>query len=190
MTAYRDESAALRSRLEMETARADRAEKKLEAFEKSRTERWDGDVAMFLTRCLLVGVPLAYALFFVAFFGLGVGLLDIFDDTRGLMALFAFFVSPLFVAGPLAAWKLETPSRAGWALGLFTSLFLVAFFPPAALVTLPVLLRGRTRDHVFGALSPRVRVEVPVESDAPAEVSDEEAEAEEVTASRSARAAG
>lgn len=188
MTAYRDESAALRSRLEMQTARAERAERKLEAFERSRADRWDGDVAIFLTRCLLVGVPLVFALFFLAFFGLGVGLLDIFDDTRGLMALFAFFVSPIFVAGPLAAWKLDAPSRTGWAIGLFASLLLLGVFPPAALVTLAVLLRGRTRDHVFGPLQPKVRVEVPAEPETsePAEPVADEA----VTASRSARVAG
>lgn len=188
MTAYRDEAAALRSRLELATARAERAERKLEAFERARSERWDGDVAIFLTRCLLVGVPLLFALFFVAFFGLGVGLLDLFDDTRGLMALFALLVSPLFVVGPLAAWRLETPSRLGWALGLFTSLYLLGAFPPAALLMLAVLLRARTRDHVFGpASSPRVRVELD-EDEAP-EVEPAEVEPGART-SRSARAGG
>lgn len=186
MTAYRDDAAALRHRLEIETARADRAEKKLAHHERARTERWEGDIALFLARCVLLGIPLAYAAFFALFFS-AVALLDLFDDTRGLVAIYAALVSPLLVAGPLTAWKLGAPSRTGWGLALFTSLLLLAVVPPAGLFTLAVTVRGRTRDAVFGPLDPpraRVELEAPGADPAP-----EAAEAEVTSASRSAREA-
>ncbi|MCB9595327.1 MAG: hypothetical protein H6719_21590 [Sandaracinaceae bacterium] len=190
MTAYRDDAAALRHRLEIETARADRAEAKLGRFERGRDVAWGGDIALFVARALLIVVPLGFAAWFLFFFGLVV-VFDAFDDTRGLMALFAVLISPLFVAGPLAAYTTERPSRFGWGLALFTYLFMLAPFPPAALYGLAILLRGRTRDAVFGPLSSQVRVAIEDDGEA-ATAAAPEAEAaddDEVRTSRSARAA-
>jgi len=153
MTAYRDDAAALRHRLDIETRRAERAEAKLERYEMSREHTWNGDIALFIARCLLVATPLVFAAFYVLYFGLGVAMLGIFDDTRVLMAIFAAFTVPLFVAGPAAAYKLGEPSRSGWGLALFSFLYLFLLFTPVGLYGLAVILRGRVRDAVFGPLT-------------------------------------
>lgn len=189
MTAYRDEVGALRHRLEVQTQRADRAEARLAQLETAREARWSGDVALFLSRCLLVLVPLLLAAFFLLYFGAGVVMLDLFDDTRGLVALYALFVSPLFVAGPLAALKTERPTRVGWALALFSNLYLLGVFAPAGLFGLAVFLRGRALDAVFGVKQPRVRV-APEAGEEVDEALEAEALEAEVRTSPTARGAG
>jgi len=190
VTAYRDENAALRHRLEMETRRADVAEAKLARLTESRDGFWEGDIALFIARCLLVAAPLVVGFFLILYFGVGVGLLDIFDDTRGFMAFLSMFTLPLLFAGPVAAWMTGRPSRAGWGLALFTYLYLFALFPPLGLVGLVTLLRPRVRDAVFGPEGPRYRVaeEALDDADAPTDAADE-AEVE-VDASRTAARPG
>jgi len=186
MSAYRDETAALRLKLENETARADEAEAKLARYELGRESRWNGDISLFIARVLLIATPLGFALLFLLYFGVGVAMLGIFDDTRAFVAFVALFVSPLFIAGPFAAWKTETPSRAGWGLALFSFLYLLLVFPPTGLYGLVVFLRGRTRDAVFGAVSPRVRVEPAGDEASEAVVEEAEEQEAETRTSRSA----
>jgi len=186
MTAYRDENAALRHRLEMATKRADAAEAKLARLTESRDNFWQGDIPLFIVRCLLVVTPLAIGFFLILYFGVGVGLLDIFDDTRGFMAFLSMFVVPLLFAGPLAAWKTERPSRGGWGLALFTYLYLFALFPPLGLVGLVALLRPRVRDAVFGPEGPRYRVA----EEAFDEADEAPADAEEEVEADASRTAG
>jgi len=185
MNAYRDETAALRHRLEVATKRADVAETKLARLTESRDNFWQGDVSLFIARCLLVATSFAIAFFLLLYFGVGVGLLDIFDDTRGFMAFLSMFLLPPLLAGPIAAWKTERPSRGGWGLALFTYLYLFALLPPLGLVGLVALLRPRVRDAVFGPEGPRYRVAAEALDDAD---DDSEAEAleDEVEVSRTA----
>ena len=195
MTAYRNEVEALRRRLEIEKKRADDAEAKLDSISRGRENRWDGDIQLFLTRLTLIGVPLAFVTLLTMYFFVG-AVFGVFDDSRPLAFLFTFAILPFLAVSPIAAWKLEKPSRAGWGLALFSFLCMIFLAPPAGLWGLASILRGRVRDAVFGMKEEeaRLRVEVPAELVEPASESAEEEEELEVPAepelSRTSRSVG
>ena len=162
MSAYRNEVEALRRRLELETKRADDAEAGLRTVRRGREHTWVGDIQIFLARCALMLVPIGLLTLLTFYFGAG-AVFGIFDDSRPLAFLFTIFVLPLCVVSPLAAYKLDGPSRAGWALALFSFLYTCFVVPPIGMWGLYAILRGRVRDAVFGESEghDRVRVELP-----------------------------
>jgi len=103
-------------------------------------------------------------------------------DTIPFAFLSAVLVSPLLAVSPLAAFRLDKPSRAGWGLALFSFLYMVFVVPPIGLWGLYAILRGRVRDAVFGEeASAQIRVEIAETEDV------EETEPERIEVNRTSR---
>lgn len=176
MSAFRDEIAALQRRLELETQRADRAQAAIEELHRGREHTWTGDIQLFLARCALLLVPLSVTAMLALWCGVAVVTGDI-GESLPFAFLSAVLVLPLLLVSPLAAWKLDRPSRAGWGLALFSFLYMVLVAPPVGLWGLYAILRGRVRDLVFGEeASTQIRVEAHVDPAQDDEVEEVESE--------------
>ena len=181
MSAFRDEIAALQRRLELETQRADRAEAAIAELHRGREHTWTGDIQLFVARGALLLVPLCVVATLALWYGLAVVTGDI-GDTIPFAFLSAVLVSPLLAVSPLAAFRLDKPSRAGWGLALFSFLYMVFVVPPIGLWGLYAILRGRVRDAVFGEeASAQIRVEIAETEDV------EETEPERIEVNRTSR---